>query len=161
MFTTTVNTLNIPPPFMDGMEIIRITGDTEHEKVDITRKRLTRRAIAKRGLDSSEWAIDDEALLLLIRRSPRNRACASSNANSRRSQGSEGADTVEAGPSARSSSSTGRQSLDPVTSARVEPATIPMARALPRHCGSARGFASTSYCCASVATMGCQIRHRC
>jgi ATP-dependent Lon protease len=68
MFITTANTLNIPPPLMDRMEIIRIAGYTEDEKVEIARKHLIPHAIAKHGLDAKEWAIDDEALLLLIRR---------------------------------------------------------------------------------------------
>ena len=68
MFITTANTLNIPPPLMDRMEIIRIAGYTEDEKVEIARKHLIPHAIAKHGLDPKEWAIDDDALLLLIRR---------------------------------------------------------------------------------------------
>jgi ATP-dependent Lon protease len=68
MFITTANTLNIPPPLMDRMEIIRIAGYTEDEKVEIARKHLIPNAIAKHGLDSKEWSIDAEALLLLIRR---------------------------------------------------------------------------------------------
>ena len=68
MFITTANTLNIPPPLMDRMEIIRIAGYTEDEKVEIARKHLIPHAITKHGLDSEEWAIDDEALLTIIRR---------------------------------------------------------------------------------------------
>jgi len=68
MFITTANTLNIPPPLMDRMEIIRIAGYTEDEKVEIARKHLIPHATAKHGLDPKEWAIDDEALLLVIRR---------------------------------------------------------------------------------------------
>ena len=68
MFITTANTLNIPPPLMDRMEIIRIAGYTEDEKVEIARKHLIPHAITKHGLDSKEWAIDDEALLIIIRR---------------------------------------------------------------------------------------------
>ena len=68
MFITTANTLNIPPPLMDRMEIIRIAGYTEDEKVEIARKHLIPHAVAKHGLDLKEWSIDDEALLLLIRR---------------------------------------------------------------------------------------------
>jgi ATP-dependent Lon protease len=68
MFITTANTLNIPPPLMDRMEIIRIAGYTEDEKVEIARKHLIPHAITKHGLDAKEWSIDDDALLLLIRR---------------------------------------------------------------------------------------------
>ncbi len=68
MFITTANTLNIPPPLMDRMEIIRIAGYTEDEKVEIARRHLIPDAIAKHGLDSKEWSIDEDALLLLIRR---------------------------------------------------------------------------------------------
>jgi ATP-dependent Lon protease len=68
MFITTANTLNIPAPLMDRMEIIRIAGYTEDEKVEIARKHLIPHAITKHGLGPNEWAIDDEALLLLIRR---------------------------------------------------------------------------------------------
>ncbi|HEY2184013.1 MAG TPA: endopeptidase La [Xanthobacteraceae bacterium] len=68
MFITTANTLNIPPPLMDRMEIIRIAGYTEDEKVEIARKHLIPHAITKHGLDATEWSINDEALLLLIRR---------------------------------------------------------------------------------------------
>jgi ATP-dependent Lon protease len=68
MFITTANTLNIPPPLMDRMEIIRIAGYTEDEKVEIARKHLIPNAIAKHGLKSEEWSIDADALLLLIRR---------------------------------------------------------------------------------------------
>jgi ATP-dependent Lon protease len=68
MFITTANTLNIPPALMDRMEIIRIAGYTEDEKVEIARKHLIPHAIAKHGLSTKEWAIDDDALLTMIRR---------------------------------------------------------------------------------------------
>src|SRR5271169_1065865 len=68
MFITTANTLNIPPPLMDRMEIIRIAGYTEDEKVKIAREHLIKHAIEKHGLSEKEWSIDDEALLLMIRR---------------------------------------------------------------------------------------------
>src|SRR6516225_7170680 len=68
MFITTANTLNIPGPLMDRMEIIRVAGYTENEKVEIARKHLIPNALAKHGLDSKEWSIDDDALLLMIRR---------------------------------------------------------------------------------------------
>jgi ATP-dependent Lon protease len=68
MFITTANTLNIPPPLMDRMEIIRIAGYTEDEKVEIARKHLIPNAVAKHGLKPEEWSIEPDALLLLIRR---------------------------------------------------------------------------------------------
>jgi ATP-dependent Lon protease len=68
MFITTANTLNIPPPLMDRMEIIRIAGYTEDEKLEIARKHLIPHAVVKHGLDPKEWSIDDGALLTLIRR---------------------------------------------------------------------------------------------
>src|ERR1051326_741578 len=68
MFVTTANSLRMPQPLMDRMEIIRIAGYTEDEKVEIARKHLIPHAIVKHGLDPKEWAIDDEGLLLIIRR---------------------------------------------------------------------------------------------
>jgi ATP-dependent Lon protease len=68
MFVTTANTLNIPPPLMDRMEIIRIAGYTEDEKVEIARKHLIPNVISKHGLSSKEWVIEDEALQTVIRR---------------------------------------------------------------------------------------------
>ena len=67
-FITTANTLNIPPPLMDRMEIIRIAGYTEDEKVEIARRHLIPNATSKHGLSTKEWAIDDDALTTLIRR---------------------------------------------------------------------------------------------
>src|SRR5271169_4650380 len=68
MFITTANTLNIPPPLMDRMEIIRIAGYTEDEKLEIARKHLIPHAVVKHGLEPKEWSVDDEALLTIIRR---------------------------------------------------------------------------------------------
>src|SRR5947209_20523980 len=68
MFLTPANTLTIPPPLLDRMEFFRIAGSTENEKVEIARKHLIPNALTKHGLDSKEWSIDDEALLLMIRR---------------------------------------------------------------------------------------------
>src|SRR6202521_1215148 len=68
MFITTANTLNIPPPLMDRMEIIRIAGYTEDEKVHIARRHLVPKALTKHGGSAKEWALDDEAWLTMIRR---------------------------------------------------------------------------------------------
>ena len=68
MFVTTANTLNIPAPLMDRMEIIRIAGYTEDEKVEIARRHLIPASIKKHGLKDDEWSIDEAGLLMLIRR---------------------------------------------------------------------------------------------
>jgi ATP-dependent Lon protease len=68
MFVTTANTLNIPPALLDRMEVIRIAGYTEEEKIEIARKHLLPNALKKHGLGPQEWSIDDPALLELIRR---------------------------------------------------------------------------------------------
>ncbi len=68
MFITTANTLNIPPPLLDRMEIIRIAGYTEDEKMEIARRHLIPKALKSHGLKKSEFRLADEALLALIRR---------------------------------------------------------------------------------------------
>src|SRR6202521_86202 len=68
LFITTANTLNIPPALLDRMEVIRIAGYTEDEKVEIARRHLIPALLGKHGLKPAEWSIDQEALLLLIRR---------------------------------------------------------------------------------------------
>jgi ATP-dependent Lon protease len=68
MFVTTANTLNIPPPLMDRMEIIRIAGYTEDEKLEIAKRHLLPNSMAKHGLDASEWEVADSGLTELIRR---------------------------------------------------------------------------------------------
>ncbi|GJE32832.1 Lon protease [Methylobacterium oxalidis] len=68
MFVTTANTLNIPAPLMDRMEVIRIAGYTEEEKLEIARRHLIPGAMKKHGLDAKEWSVTDEGLLMLIRR---------------------------------------------------------------------------------------------
>jgi len=68
MFITTANTLNIPPALLDRMEVIRIAGYTEDEKVEIARKHLIQHQLTKHGVAAKEWSIDQEALLTIIRR---------------------------------------------------------------------------------------------
>ncbi len=68
MFVTTANTLNIPGPLMDRMEIIRIAGYTEDEKLEIARRHLLPKAIKNHGLRDGEFSITDEALRMVIRR---------------------------------------------------------------------------------------------
>src|SRR3954447_23742262 len=68
MFVTTANSLNMAQPLLDRMEIIRIPGYTEDEKVEIAKRHLLPKLGENHGLDSKEWSIDDDALLLMIRR---------------------------------------------------------------------------------------------
>ena len=68
MFVTTANTLNIPSALLDRMEVIRIAGYTEDEKLEIAKRHLIPEAVTKHGLTSKEWSIDDDALMFVIRR---------------------------------------------------------------------------------------------
>jgi ATP-dependent Lon protease len=68
MFVTTANTLNIPPALMDRMEIIRIAGYTEDEKLEIANRHLLPHSMTKHGLDEKEFEIDNSALMELVRR---------------------------------------------------------------------------------------------
>ena len=68
MFVTTANTLNIPPPLMDRMELIRIAGYTENEKLEIAKRHLLKEQQNAHGLEDGEWSVDDDALMELIRR---------------------------------------------------------------------------------------------
>jgi ATP-dependent Lon protease len=67
MFITTANTLRMPQPLMDRMEIIRIPGYTEDEKVEIAKRHLLPKLIKAHGLKDGEWAIDEDGLRGLIR----------------------------------------------------------------------------------------------
>jgi ATP-dependent Lon protease len=67
MFVTTANTLRIPGPLLDRMEIIRIPGYTEDEKVEIARRHLIEKQMEAHGLKKHEWSISDQALRDLIR----------------------------------------------------------------------------------------------
>jgi ATP-dependent Lon protease len=67
MFVTTANTLNIPGPLLDRMEVIRISGYTEDEKMEIAKKYLLLKQIKENGLKPGEWTVSDEALKDIIR----------------------------------------------------------------------------------------------
>lgn len=67
MFVTTANTLNIPGPLLDRMEVIRISGYTEDEKMEIAKKYLVPKQIKENGLKAGEWTASDEALKDIIR----------------------------------------------------------------------------------------------
>ena len=66
MFITTANTLNIPAPLMDRMEVIRIAGYTEEEKLEIARRHLLPKAVADHALQAKEFAVTDDALRAVI-----------------------------------------------------------------------------------------------
>jgi len=67
MFITTANTLRMPQPLLDRMEIIRIPGYTEDEKIEICKRHLIAKQGEANGLKKEEWSISDEALLELVR----------------------------------------------------------------------------------------------
>jgi len=66
MFITTANTMNMPRPLLDRMEIIRLSGYTEDEKVQIAKRHLIPKQLKKHGLEKKEWSITDGALHGLI-----------------------------------------------------------------------------------------------
>jgi ATP-dependent Lon protease len=67
MFVTTANTLRIPQPLLDRMEVIRIPGYTEDEKIEIAKRHLIPKQLKEHGLKKGEWHISDDALRDLIR----------------------------------------------------------------------------------------------
>src|SRR5580700_4294268 len=67
MFVTTANTLRMPQPLMDRMEIIRLPGYTEDEKIEIAKRHLIPKQVKQHGLKKVEWSISDDALRDLIR----------------------------------------------------------------------------------------------
>src|SRR5690554_1943913 len=68
MFVTTSNTLNIPGPLMDRMEIIRLSGYTEQEKHAIAKQHLIPETLKENGLAHGEFELSDEMLTALIQR---------------------------------------------------------------------------------------------
>ena len=67
MFITTANTLNMPQPLMDRMEILRLSGYTEDEKLEIAKRHLVSKQVKDHGLKDGELVISDEALRDVIR----------------------------------------------------------------------------------------------
>ncbi|WP_373081863.1 endopeptidase La [Zhongshania sp.] len=67
MFICTSNSLNIPPALMDRMEVIRIPGYTEDEKINIARRYLIPKQLKNNGLKDTEAGIDDDALQDIVR----------------------------------------------------------------------------------------------
>ena len=67
MFVCTANTMNIPGPLLDRMEIIRIPGYTEDEKLSIAKRYLLTKQLAANGLSPTELVLKDDAIVDLIR----------------------------------------------------------------------------------------------
>ncbi len=67
MFVTTANSLNMPQPLLDRMEIIRIPGYTEDEKVEIAKRHLLPKLAKDHGLKAGEWVVPDDRIRDLIR----------------------------------------------------------------------------------------------
>jgi ATP-dependent Lon protease len=67
MFVTTANSLRMPQPLLDRMEIIRIPGYTEDEKVEIAKRHLMPKVSEANGLKPTEWSVADDVLRELVR----------------------------------------------------------------------------------------------
>jgi len=67
MFVATSNSMNIPGPLLDRMEVIRLSGYTEDEKLNIAKQHLLAKQIQRNGLKESEITIEDSALIGVIR----------------------------------------------------------------------------------------------
>ncbi|MGL4838427.1 endopeptidase La [Shewanella sp.] len=67
MFVATSNSMNIPGPLLDRMEVIRLSGYTEDEKLNIAKQHLLTKQIERNGLKANEIHIDDSAIMGIIR----------------------------------------------------------------------------------------------
>ncbi|MGL4613753.1 MAG: endopeptidase La [Shewanella sp.] len=67
MFVATSNSMNIPGPLLDRMEVIRLSGYTEDEKLNIAKQHLLTKQIERNGLKAHEIHIDDSAIMGIIR----------------------------------------------------------------------------------------------
>ncbi|PKH02851.1 endopeptidase La [Psychromonas sp. MB-3u-54] len=67
MFVATSNSMNIPGPLLDRMEVIRLSGYTEDEKLNIAQQHLTGKQIKRNGLKEDEINIDDSAIIGIVR----------------------------------------------------------------------------------------------
>jgi len=67
MFVATSNSMDIPGPLLDRMEVIRLAGYTEDEKLNIAKKHLLSKQIERNGLKAKEINVDDSAILGIIR----------------------------------------------------------------------------------------------
>jgi ATP-dependent Lon protease len=67
MFVATANSMNMPRPLLDRMEIIRIPGYTEDEKIHIAKQHLLSKQMKNHGLKKDEWSMSEDALQDIIR----------------------------------------------------------------------------------------------
>ncbi len=67
MFVATSNSMNIPAPLLDRMEVIRLSGYTEDEKLNIAKRHLLPKQIERNGLKKKEITVDDSAIIGIIR----------------------------------------------------------------------------------------------
>ncbi|MGJ8692161.1 MAG: endopeptidase La [Thalassotalea sp.] len=67
MFVATSNSMDIPGPLLDRMEVIRLSGYTEDEKLNIAKQHLTQKQIERNGLKANEITIEDSAIIGIIR----------------------------------------------------------------------------------------------
>jgi ATP-dependent Lon protease len=67
MFVATSNSMNIPGPLLDRMEVIRLSGYTEDEKLNIAKRHLLSKQISRNGLKDGELVVEDSAILGIIR----------------------------------------------------------------------------------------------
>lgn len=67
MFVTTANSLNMPSPLLDRMEIIRLSGYTEDEKLEIAKRHLLKKILEENAVKKDEVIISDDAILDIIR----------------------------------------------------------------------------------------------
>jgi ATP-dependent Lon protease len=67
LFITTANTMNMPAPLLDRMEIIRLAGYTEDEKIEIAKRHLIPKQLKAHGLKVKEWTISDSAIRDIVR----------------------------------------------------------------------------------------------
>lgn len=67
MFITTANSYKMPTPLLDRLEIIKLSGYTEFEKLEIAKKHLVAKQKAENGLNGDELSVSDDALMRLVR----------------------------------------------------------------------------------------------
>lgn len=67
MFVATSNSMNIPGPLLDRMEVIRLSGYTEDEKLNIAKRHLVDKQVSRNGLKPHEITIEDSAIIGIIR----------------------------------------------------------------------------------------------